>query len=92
MFSLSLESSLLEDVAILSTMFTIIIILVAIVATLSWGFSVMGECLAADPPFSPECYSESPNKPTGGQDDPMWWPHENSIGFEAYGPPWPLPS
>ena len=86
-----MESPLTEDVILFSIMFTLIIVLVAISATLSWGWVTISDCLAYDPPFAPECYSVSPNKPTGGHDDPMWWPHEGRVGFEAYGPPWPLP-
>ena len=80
---------MVEDVILYSVVFTLILVLVAFAATMSWGFITMSDCLALD--FESECYSVSPNKPTGGHDAPMWWPHENRTGFEVYGPPWPLP-
>jgi hypothetical protein len=83
-----MEFLLVEDTVLVSIVFTLIIVLVAFSATMAWGFITVADCLALD--FDSTCYSVSPNKPTGGHDDPMWWPHENKV-FKDYGPPWPLP-
>lgn len=49
MFFLPMESPLTEDVILFSIMFTLIIVLAAISATLSWGWVTISDCLAYDP-------------------------------------------